>query len=91
MLTQKIEYTVENIDTVRKIIIFKKIRRVYDNDVLVATGEEKKVFQPGEIEEVKTFLETTVGPEIAYLESVWTAEEIAKYIAGKPASYSGSL
>ena len=55
--------------------------------VILKNGEEiarernRMAFVPGEIDKVKNFIGATEGPEVDYLNAIWTADVIAAHQA----------
>lgn len=52
-----------------------------DGEEISRTKLHRRAFAPGDIEEVKTYLELETSPEIEYLNSLWTEEVVAQYQA----------
>jgi hypothetical protein len=49
--------------------------------VEISKSRDRRAFVPGDIDVVKEYTGLTTGPEISYLEALWTAEVIAEYEA----------
>lgn len=79
MITQSIHFSIDNMDPEFKSISICKLTIIKDGDNEIARGRDRKAFIPGEIDEVKSYIELTEGPEIDYLQSIWTQEVIDTY------------
>lgn len=73
-IISKIEVDGEN-----KTVSIRKDEIIKENDIELARNHHRRAFVPGELEEVKEYMGVEEGPEIAYLESLWTEEVIQAY------------
>lgn len=51
---------------------------------VIAKQRHRRAFVPGQIQYVKEYIGLETSPEITYLESLWTPEVIAEYLASLP-------
>lgn len=79
MLQQQIQYTIDNINLTTKTISIAKDTKILDGSVEIASNRERKSFVPGQIEDVKSYLGESSGPEIDYLNAVWTTDVISQF------------
>jgi len=49
--------------------------------VIISRSRDRRAFVPGQIEDVKSYTGMTEGPEIDYLNAIWTQQVINDYNA----------
>ena len=82
MLTQESVFSFHDMNPQTKTISITNITIVKDdNGNEIAQSNHTKAFAPGDIEDVKTYINATDTPEITYLNSIWSADAIAAWKA----------
>ena len=76
MLTEETIYSLHDINPQTKTISITLVTIVKRNGIEIARSSNTRAFQPGDIEEVKSYIGVTDSPEITYLKSMWTQEVI---------------
>lgn len=79
MLTKEIKLSKFEVNPENKTISIRKDEIIKENDVELARKSHRCAFVPGELDKVKEYMGLEDGPEIAYLESLWTEEAIQAY------------
>lgn len=81
MLVEEVNILIDNIDVTNKTISIAKDIIIKKDGVEIARNRERCAFAPGDIENVKIYLNVANSPEIDYLNAIWTDEVIAAYKA----------
>lgn len=75
------EIIIDNINIINKTISIAKDTIIKKDGIEVAKKRNRRSFVPGDIEAVKSYMEMTEGPEIDYLNAIWTEQVISDYLA----------
>lgn len=76
MLTEETIHSFHDMNPQTKTISVTLVTIVKRDGIEIARSSNTRAFQPGDIEEVKSYIGVTESPEITYLESIWTQEAI---------------
>ena len=79
MLEENRFYVIERLDVENKTLSISKVTVITNNDIEIARALNTQGFVPGDIEKVKQYMGASEGPEIDYLQSIWTPEAIDNY------------
>ncbi len=75
------QFIIDNINIENKTISILRITVITRDSVEVARNKHRAAFVPGEIAQVKEYMGIETGPEIDYLNAIWTQEVIDNYNA----------
>lgn len=64
-----------NLKTVSVIIV----TQILNDGIVVAETNDRRAFVPGEIDQLKEYIGANEGPELDYVQAIWTQQIIDEY------------